>query len=196
MEATAGEGGWGRAVTQLDLTIAGLGGQGSILAGVILGSAAVNYDGKFAVQTQAYSSELRGGFAATWVIVSDGPIVYPRVTRPDILIAQAQDSISRFAATLKPEGTLIIDADMVQRIPQGARPVYEVHATTAAHQKLKAPVTANMIMLGALCRVTGVVSRGALETAISVASPLGKDRLNLEAFDLGFKGVKERDATR
>jgi len=181
-------------MTQLDLTIAGVGGQGSILAGVILGSAAVTYDGKFAVQTQAYSSELRGGFAATWVIISDKPIVFPRVTRPDILIAQAQDSISRFAGTLKPEGSLIIDADMVHRIPQGVNRIYEVHATTTAHQKLKAPVTANMIVLGALCRVTGIVSREALEKAISAASPQGKDRLNLEAFELGFEGVKKRDA--
>ncbi|MEW6667892.1 MAG: 2-oxoacid:acceptor oxidoreductase family protein [Thermodesulfobacteriota bacterium] len=176
-------------MTQLDLTIAGLGGQGSILAGVILGSAAVTYDGKFAVQTQAYSSELRGGFAATWVIISDKPIVFPRVTRPDILVAQAQDSISRFAATLKPEGSLIIDADMVHRIPQDVRSIYEVHATTAAHQRLKAPLTANMIMLGALCRVTGIVSREALEKAISAASPQGKDRLNLEAFDFGFEAI-------
>jgi 2-oxoglutarate ferredoxin oxidoreductase subunit gamma len=182
-------------MTQMDLTLAGVGGQGSILAGVILGSAAVTYDGKFAVQTQAYSSELRGGFAATWVIISEKPIVFPRVIRPDILIAQAQDSISRFAATLKPEGSLIIDADMVHRIPQGVGSIYEVHATTAARQDLKAPVTANMIMLGALCRVTGIVSRGALEKAVSAASPPGKDRLNLEAFELGFEGVKKREAT-
>ncbi len=48
-------------MAQTDLTIAGVGGQGSILAGVILGTAAVNFDGKYATQTQAYSSELRGG---------------------------------------------------------------------------------------------------------------------------------------
>ena len=78
-------------MTRTELTIAGVGGQGSILAGVILGSAAVTYEGKYAVQTQAYSAELRGGFAATWVIISDQPVVFPRVTRPDILLAQAQD---------------------------------------------------------------------------------------------------------
>ncbi len=76
-----------------ELTIAGVGGQGSILAGVILGTAAVTYDHKYAAQTQAYSSELRGGFAAAWVIISDRPVVYPRVIQPDILVAQAMDSI-------------------------------------------------------------------------------------------------------
>ena len=64
-------------MSQQDLTLAGLGGQGSILAGVILGSAAVTYDSKYAVLTQAYSSELRGGFAAAWVIVSDQPVQFP-----------------------------------------------------------------------------------------------------------------------
>jgi 2-oxoglutarate ferredoxin oxidoreductase subunit gamma len=179
-------------MTQTELTIAGVGGQGSILAGVILGSAAVTYDGKYAVQTQAYSSELRGGFAATWVVISDKPVVFPRVTRPDILIAQAQDSISRFAGTLKEDGRLIIDSDMVHQAPENIKNIYEVHATTLAHHQLKAPVTANMIILGALCRVTGVVSREALEKAISVAVPQGKERLNLEAFDLGFENVKTR----
>jgi 2-oxoglutarate ferredoxin oxidoreductase subunit gamma len=180
-------------MTQTDLTIAGVGGQGSILAGVILGSAAVTYDGKYAVQTQAYSSELRGGFAATWVIISDEPIVFPRVTRADILIAQAQDSISRFGGSLKPEGILIIDADMVHQVPENVRDIREVHATTMAHDQLKAPVTANMIILGALCRVTGVVGRGALEKAISAAVPQGRVALNLEAFDLGFLHVRRRE---
>ena len=176
-------------MTQLDLTIAGVGGQGSILAGVILGSAAVTYDGKFAVQTQAYSSELRGGFAATWVIISDKPVVFPRVTRPDILIAQAQDSISRFARTLKPEGTLIIDADMVHALPGDIATIYEVHATTASRDRLKVPMTANMIMLGALCRVTDIVRREALEKAISAAVPEKQVEINLKAFDLGFHEV-------
>jgi 2-oxoglutarate ferredoxin oxidoreductase subunit gamma len=87
-------------MAQTDLTIAGVGGQGSILAGVILGSAAVTFDGKYATQTQAYSSELRGGFAAAWVIVSDEPIEFPRVTQLGILVAQAQDSINRFGEVL------------------------------------------------------------------------------------------------
>ena len=84
-------------MSRQELTIAGVGGQGSILAGVILGTAAVSHDNKYAVQTQAYSAELRGGFAAAWVVVSDEPVVFPRVTQPDILVAQAQDSIDRFA---------------------------------------------------------------------------------------------------
>ncbi|MGA2228337.1 MAG: 2-oxoacid:acceptor oxidoreductase family protein [Syntrophobacteraceae bacterium] len=174
-------------MAQKDINIAGLGGQGSILAGVILGTAAVTYDKKFAVQTQAYSSELRGGFAATWVIVSDEPVNFPRVTTPDILVAQAQDAINRFAKVLKPKGLLIIDSDMIPESPTGIERVVRVPATSLARNELKAPVVANMIMLGALWQATGIVSREALEKAIADFVPSGKTKLNLEAFDCGAR---------
>jgi 2-oxoglutarate ferredoxin oxidoreductase subunit gamma len=179
----------GSLMAQTDLTIAGVGGQGSILAGIILGTAAVTYDKKYAVQTQAYSSELRGGFAATWVIVSDDPVVFPRVIHPDVLVAQAQDSISRFGETVKHDGVLIVDKDMVTTKPDTSKKSFSIPATSIARNQLKAPVTANMIMLGALCNVTGIVSREALEQAIAKAVPKGKDQLNLDAFNLGFEGV-------
>jgi len=174
-------------MAQTGITIAGLGGQGSILAGVILGTAAVTYDNKFAVQTQSYSSELRGGFAATWVIVSDGPVNFPRVTTPDILVAQAQDAINRFAKVLKPKGLLIIDSDMIPEPPTGIERVIRVPATSLSRNELKAPVVANMIMLGALWQATNIVSREALEKAIADLVPRGKSKLNLEAFDCGAR---------
>ena len=54
-----------------------------------------------------------------------------------------------------------------------------------------ATIVCNMIMLGALCRVTGVVSRNALETAITAAVPKGKEDINLKAFDLGFNEIRQ-----
>jgi len=176
-------------MAQTDLTIAGVGGQGSILAGVILGTAAVTYDHKYATQTQAYSSELRGGFAATWVIISDQPVEFPRVTHPDILVAQAPDSISRFGKVLKPDGTLIYDSDMVHETPADIEHRFKVPATSIARNQLNASMTANMVMLGALCKVTEVVSRKALEQAIARSVPAGKEAVNLAAFNLGFEHV-------
>ena len=176
-------------MAQTDLTIAGVGGQGSILAGVILGSAAVTFDDKYATQTQAYSSELRGGFAATWVIISDGPVEFPRVTAPDILVAQAQDSINRFGEVLKPDGILIVDSDMVHEIPLKVKHFYKVPATTIARNEIKIAVVANMIMLGALYKITGIVSQQALEQAITTSVPKGKEKINLEAFNLGAERV-------
>ena len=178
-------------MSRQELTIAGVGGQGSILAGVILGTAAVSHDHKYAVQTQAYSAELRGGFAAAWLVVSDEPVVFPRVTQPDILVAQAQDSIERFAAVLKPEGVLIVDSDLVLSVPEYVNQAWGIKATSLARNRMGATIVCNMIMLGALCRVTGVVSRDALEAAITAAVPKGKEDLNLKAFDLGFNEVRQ-----
>ncbi len=180
----------GSLMAQTDLTIAGVGGQGSILAGIILGTAAVTYDKKYAVQTQAYSSELRGGFAATWVVISDDPVVFPRVIHPDVLVAQAQDSISRFGESVKRDGILIVDEDMVTIKQDTLRKCFSIPATSIARNELEAPVTANMIMLGALCKVTGIVSRNALEQAIEKAVPKGKEQLNLDAFNSGFERTK------
>ncbi|RJX30117.1 MAG: 2-oxoacid:ferredoxin oxidoreductase subunit gamma [Desulfarculus sp.] len=172
-----------------ELTIAGVGGQGSITAGVILGAAAVTYDHQYAAQTSAYSSELRGGFAAAWVVLSEEPVLYPRVIAPDVLVAQAQDSIERFAKVLKPQGVLIYDSDMIAQPPAQITRAHPVAATSLARNEMQAAIVANMIMLGALCQVTGVVSPGALEKAIADAVPQGKQELNLRAFALGRERV-------
>lgn len=179
-------------MSRVEVTIAGLGGQGSITAGLMLGEAAVSFDNKYAAQTQAYSSEQRGGFAATWVIVSQDPILFPRVTHPDVLVAQAADSITRYAKVLKPDGILIVDSDMVSELPEGISRVFKVPATSISRNELDAPVTANVIMLGALCAATGVVSREALEKVIGKSVPKGKEQVNLRAFDIGFNIVRDQ----
>lgn len=168
------------------LTLAGIGGQGSILAGTILGNAAVTYGGNYATQTQAYSSELRGGFAATWVIFSDAPIVYPRVVETDILVAQAQDSISRFSKTLKKDGILIADTDIVTDMPEIDAALYAIPATSIARNTFSAPIVANIIMLGALTKISPVADRKCVESAIADTVPKNKVDLNIEAFAAGF----------
>ena len=174
------------------LTFAGIGGQGSILAGTILGSAAVTHAGQYATQTQAYSSELRGGFAATWLIFSDSPIVYPRVVRCDILAAQAQDSITRFAHTLTPQGTLLCDTDMIASVPGDVTASkFGIPATSIDRNTFAAPIVANIVMLGALTRVAPVVDRRSLEKAIAETVPQKKITLNLEAFAAGFESVAQ-----
>lgn len=172
------------------LTLAGIGGQGSILAGTILGNAAVTYGGQYATQTQAYSSELRGGFAATWVMFSDAPIVYPRVVVTDILVAQAQDSIVRFAKTLKKGGILIADSDMVNDVMDIDAAVYTLPATSIARNRFSAPIVSNIVMLGALTKIAPVANRKCVEDAIAATVPKSKADLNIQAFAAGFDQVE------
>ncbi len=96
---------------------------------------------------------------------------------------------NRFGGTVK-EGGVLITTRTGDRAAQGVKNLYKVAATTLARQEVGAAITANMVVLGALCKVSGVVSRQALETAIKANVPKGKDGINLKAFDLGFTRVE------
>lgn len=172
-----------------DLVIAGVGGQGSIMAGTLLGTAAVVFDSKKALQTQSYSSELRGGAAVTWVIISDEAIVYPRVVHPDILVAQAPQAVPRYFSQLKPGGTLVIDSDMVQNPPLNGYTLIEIPATSIATREIGNSMVTNLLILGVLIGATRVVSPDAIEKAIHFSIPKPKVDINLKAFRRGLEFV-------
>lgn len=170
-----------------EILIGGVGGQGVILTGIILGVAATLFDGKKAVQTQAYSSEQRGGMARAEVIISSEPITDPQVRRPDILIALAQDAINRHLKKVKPSGLVIYDADLVKEIPQDDWQLLGVPATTLADQEMGNIIVANLILLGQLIKKTGILSVEAVEKAIAANVPAKAKELNLKAFRRGLE---------
>jgi 2-oxoglutarate ferredoxin oxidoreductase subunit gamma len=100
-----------------EIRLSGSGGQGLILAGVILAEAAAIYEGKNAVQTQSYGPEARGGSSKSEVIISDSEILYPKTTRLDYLLALNQESCDKYAHDLKDDGLLLVDTDAVEHLP-------------------------------------------------------------------------------
>ena len=84
-----------------EIRIAGFGGQGVILAGIVLGKAASLYDGLYAVQTQSYGPEARGGASRAEVVISDEEIDYPKVQSPDILVAMSHEALITYMHDLK-----------------------------------------------------------------------------------------------
>ena len=94
---------------QQELRLAGLGGQGIILAGIIMAEAAGIYDGKFVAQTQAYGAAARGGFSRSDIVISDEEINYPKARELDMLLAMSQDAYEENLQYLRPEGILIVD---------------------------------------------------------------------------------------
>ncbi len=168
-----------------EVRIAGFGGQGVVLAGVLLGTAALA-DGLFAVQSQSYGAEARGGAARSEVILSRVPILYPEVTSPCLMAAMSQAALDRYVADLRPDGVLVVDAELVTRVP----PHLEARTRRAAFthvagQELGKPVVANMVMLGFLATVTQVVSWSSLEGAVAAGVPRGTECLNLKAVARG-----------
>src|SRR5512141_2567638 len=97
-----------------EIRIAGFGGQGVILSAIVLGKAASIFEGDFATMTQSFGPEARGGACSAQVILSDSPILYPYVTRPDILIVMSQEAYGKFAPELKDGGMLVIEQDLVR----------------------------------------------------------------------------------
>jgi len=166
------------------IRISGFGGQGVVLAGVLLGKAASLYDGKEAVFTQAHGPEARGGASSADVIIGKSPVDYPLVTHPDILVALFQEAYLKYRPAMKTNGTLIVERDLVQLREEDAR-CARLPATRIAAENFSRIVT-NTVMLGYLVGKTGVVSREAVEQAIRTTVSAKAVDMNLKAFAAGF----------
>lgn len=170
---------------RIEVRISGLGGQGVVLAGVILGRAVV-YDGKYAVQTQSYGAEARGSAAKSEIIISDEKISFPKVRECDILVAMSQSALDKHLKDLKQNGVLLVDEDMVKKVPKVKATILRVLATRIAETELKSRIYANAVMLGALTKVTQLVSGEAVKKAMVDSVPEETKDNNLYGFKRGY----------
>jgi 2-oxoglutarate ferredoxin oxidoreductase subunit gamma len=176
-----------------DIRIAGFGGQGIILAGIVIGKAASLHDDLFAVQTQSYGPEARGGASRTEVVISDSEIDYPKVQHPDIFVAMSHEALMAYLDGLKDEGILIVDPDMIKE--EEILPFVQKHdinyfkapATKTAAEKIGLRIVANIVMIGAIIKATNVVSEEAARKAIAESVPPGTEAKNSAAFEAGLE---------
>lgn len=173
-------------VTQV--RIAGFGGQGVILTGMLLGKAASLYDGKEAVFTQSYGPEARGGASSADVVISSDPVDYPLVTNPDILVALFQEAYVRFRPLLREGGTLIVDEELVHP-NAGETGMFGIPASRMA-DALGRRIVANVVVFGYLVGKTGVISRDAAIKAIESTVKPKTFQLNLDAFSAGYERAR------
>ncbi len=167
-----------------EVRLAGEGGQGMILAGVILAEAAAVYDGLNAVQTQSYGPEARGGASRSEVIIAAGEIDYPKVAVADLLLCMSQEACDRYYEQVKDEGLIVVDSCNVSRVP--SHRAVSVPITDLAEQATGRRITASITALGLLAGLTRVVSRQALEKAVSERVPDGTEAINLKALAAGW----------
>ena len=169
---------------KIEIRISGLGGQGVVLAGQVLGRAAV-YSGKNAVQTQSYGAEARGSAAKSEVIISDGKIGFPMVRKCDVLITMSQKAVEKNMKALKEGGLLLIDSTTVKNVPKIKARIFRIPATETSEKAFGERLYANVIMLGALTRITNIVSEEALEKAIRDTVPEKAVPINIQAYKKG-----------
>lgn len=174
---------------RIEIRMAGEGGQGMILAGIILAEAAAVYDGKQATQTQSYGPEARGGASRSEVVISDGEIDHPEVLCPDVVLTLSQEAYNKFAQTVRPGGLLIVDADAVE--PSASFKGLKVPIARIAHETTGKEITANTVALGVLAGLTNVVSRAAIEKAVAARAPKGTEEMNRKALQAGFAAAAQ-----
>ncbi len=167
-----------------DIRLSGSGGQGIILMGIILAEAIGMYDGKYVAQTQSYGPEARGGSSKAEVVVSDEDIDYPKALKLDLLVAMNQKACDDYYMDLRPDGILIVDATFVKQIP--VTRAYRIPFTRIARERFKKEMVANIIALGAISRLTSIVSANAIEAAVLSRVPKGTEKMNRDALRMGM----------
>jgi 2-oxoglutarate ferredoxin oxidoreductase subunit gamma len=178
-------------MSRYELRFSGAGGQGLITAGIIMAKAASIYEGREAVQSQSYGPEARGGASKSEVIISDGIIDYPKVTKCDALLAMTQEACDKYSADLKEGGVLLTDSEFVPRTPEGnfKRVAFPIMRT--AKFDVGREIVANIVAFGAMVALTGQVSRENAEKAVLSSVPEAFIELNKKAFNMGYEKALE-----
>ncbi len=175
-----------------EILFTGFGGQGIVLAGRILGKAAVIGDHRESTLVQAYGPEARGGACSAQVIIADGAIHYPYVRYPDVLVCMSQGGFDKFIGDMKEGGTLMIDQDLVTSpAVRGEKsfapaPYFAIPATRMA-EELGRKMMANIIMLGFFTAITEAISVDAARNAVKESVPKGTEEKNIKAFTKGYE---------
>ncbi len=168
------------------MVFSGSGGQGVITASIILAEAAVLFENLNAVQSQSYGAEARGGSTRSDVIISDSTIHYPKVIQPNVLICLTQDAYNKFYQIIRPGGLLIIDRRFVKTnkkvdAQQRELPMYET-----VMEKIGKPIVFNICMLGAVIRLTEIVSPDSVLQLLKARIPSDFVEINRQALELGL----------
>ena len=146
----------------LRVRLSGRGGQGLILAGLVLAEAG-SREGLHVVQTQSYGPEARLGASKTDVILSPHEIAFPGVTEPDVLLCLSRDAFVKYGSKMAAGGLRVVDRQVATEVPIGDAVVLPLVDTA---QSLGDVIVTNIVALGALIALAGGVSQSALRDAL------------------------------
>ena len=166
------------------LRLSGSGGQGVITAAIIFAEAAVA-EGKEAVQSQSYGPEARGGASKSEVIIDDGPIYHPHVLVPDLVLAMTQKAADKYYGDLNADGLLVLDDSLVPETPDFPH-VVRIPITKPAIEQVGKPLFANIVALGALVRLTNLVSFDTIRQSVAHRVPPHTVEQNMKALQVGW----------
>ena len=177
-----------------EIRLAGLGGQGLVLAGVILAEAASIYENKNAVQSQSYGPESRGGASKSEVIISEDEIDYPKATHIDLLLCLTDAAAEKYLKDCPDTALVLADSDLVPSdIPAKFRSV-KAPITRLARETVGKEFVTNIVALGLIRELTDIVGVESLEKAVLGRVPKGTEELNKKALEVGRGAAHEYGA--
>ncbi len=169
-----------------EIRFSGFGGQGIIRLGLISGKALSLFDNKHATMTQSFGPEARGSACSSQLVVSKDRVLYPYITKPEILVSMSQEAYDKYELDLREDGILIIDSDLVKPKPiRGKIKLFSIPSTRFA-EELGNRIIANLVMLGFFTAVTKIASPEAMKKALPGLVPGRFLDLNIKAFDKGY----------
>jgi 2-oxoglutarate ferredoxin oxidoreductase subunit gamma len=174
--------------------LSGSGGQGIILAGIILAEAAAIHEGNYVAQTQDYGPAARGDSSKTDVIISSAPIIFPKCLQLDLLVALSQKGYEENVSLVKRNGIIIIDSDNVQPIRRAGTMRFPM--TKLAREKAGNAISVNMVALGIIAAAADVVRLESLEKAVQERVPPHTKEQNQIALMAGFQLAQQARKTR
>ncbi len=176
-----------------EVRLIGTGGQGIVTASIILAVSALR-EGNNVVQSQNYGPEVRGGYSTAYVIASESSILYPKIDRPNVLLVMTSTDYEKYLHEIDEDGMLILNGEPgPERMPDN---VYFIPITNIAHDELERPITANIVCVGAVVGLTGMVSEAAALAAVEEHVPAKAVKINRRAFILGVRAAREALAQR
>lgn len=173
-------------MAKTEFRITGLGGQGSVLLGYILGRAySINAD-HHATMIQSFGPEARGSACSATLVLSEDEVLYPYIRRPDYFVIMSGEGYDKYKDELAEDGALIYESDLVTPDPAKKQKAYGVPSTRIA-EEIGRVIVQNIVMLGFMTGVTGVVEPDLMREAVAESVPEGTEKLNLQAFDAGYE---------
>ena len=187
-------------MSRTEIRITGLGGQGVVLSGYIIGRACAIHSNMQATLIQSFGPEARGSACTATLAASDTEVLYPYINRPDILVVMSAEGYEKYRDELKDKGTLVYEKNLVHPILKKGQPAFGIPSTRIA-ESLGRSIVQNIVMLGFFAAATKIVSQENMREAVKTSVPAGTEELNLKAFDAGWSyfdkeyGRKNRKVT-
>ena len=167
-------------MNRMEIRLAGSGGQGVILATIILAEAAIEA-GKHTAQSQSYGPEARGGSCKAEILISDEEIGYTKVQNPTFFMALTQDSLEKYARMIDRNCKILVDSSL--KVPEflNAENVKKVPILDTAIHKVGKAFTANIVAVGAINKMLHIVTDEELKIAVLRHVPKGTELINEKA---------------